>query len=75
MELKTSWSNLEVKIKSLVQEINQAKTRMQESSRGSQGYTSAQAAEAEGEFQRRGTMLDASRRIKPDRVSKHIHST
>ena len=65
-ELKTSWSNLEGEIKSLVQEINQAKVRMQESSRSSQGYSSAPAAEAEGEFQRRGTMVTASRRIKPD---------
>ena len=65
-ELKTSWDDLEGEIKNLVQEINQAKTRMQESSRNSQRYPSAPAAEIEREFHRRGTVVTASRRIKPD---------
>ena len=47
-ELKISWSKLEVEIKSLTQEINQAKVRMQEDSRIPQRYPSAPADEAAG---------------------------
>ena len=41
-ELKASWSKLEVEIKSLVQEINQVKTRMQEALMVPYRYPSAQ---------------------------------
>ena len=41
-ELKSNWSNLEMEIKSLVQEINQVKVRMQEASLVPHIYPSAQ---------------------------------
>ena len=66
-EQMASWSKLEVEIKSLVQEINQAMVKMQESSRIPQIYPLAPEYDAVGDFQRRGTILASSWRIKPDR--------
>ena len=59
-ELKTSWNDLEGEIKNLVQEINEVKTRMQESSRNSQRYPSAPVVETESELRKRGIVLTAS---------------
>ena len=51
-ELKNSWGKLEVEIKSLVQEINQVKVRMQEALMVPHIYPSAPVEEPIGGFQR-----------------------
>ena len=69
-ELKSSWGKLEVEIKSLVQEINQVKVRMQEASVVPHIYPSAPVEEPIGGFQRGQAFATSKRKIMPSLPSR-----
>ena len=62
-ELKNSWGKLEVEIKSLVQEINQVKVRMQEASMVPHIYPLAPVEEPIGGFQRGRSVAASKQKI------------
>ena len=69
-ELKSSWGKLEVEIKSLFQEINQVKMRMQEASMVPHIYPSAPVEEPIGGFQRGQASAASKQKIMPSSRSQ-----
>ena len=69
-ELKNTWRNLEVEIKSLVQEINQVKVRMQEASMVPHIYPSAPVEEPIGGFQRGQVVAASKQKFMPSLPSR-----